>query len=98
MSDILRDQGYRVDTAQEGYAALQLVERQTYDLALLDLRMPGMSGLSLCREVRRLCPATVALLITGSPEDVAPAEAQAAGVRQILAKPVDVPRLLLRIE
>jgi CheY-like chemotaxis protein len=98
LSDILRDRGYRVDTAQEGHAALRLVERQAYDLALLDLRMPGMDGLRHCREVRRLRPVTVALLITGYPEDAAPAKALAAGVRQILPKPVDVPRVLMRIE
>ena len=83
---------------REGQTALRLVQRQAYDLALLDLRMPGMDGLTLCREVTRLRPATVALLITGYPEDVIPAEAQAAGVRHVIPKPVDVPRLLIRIE
>lgn len=98
MSDILSDQGYCVDTAHEGRTALRLVERQAYALTLLDLRMPGMDGLTLWREMGRLRPATVALLITGYPEDVAPAEARAAGIRQVLAKPVDVPRVLLRIQ
>jgi CheY-like chemotaxis protein len=98
MADILTDRGYAVATAYEGHTALQLVNRQPYDLALLDLKMPGMDGLTLCREVMRVRPATVALLITGYPEDVQPTEAQAAGVRQILRKPVDVPRLLGNIE
>ena len=98
ITDILNDCGYAVATAHESNTALQLVERQPYDLALLDLRMPDMDGLSLCREVRRLCPTTVALLITNYPEDVVPAEMQAAGARRVLAKPLDVPRLLASIE
>jgi two-component system, NtrC family, response regulator HydG len=98
MSDILSDQGYRVDTANEGLMALRLVERRAYDLALLDLRMPGMDGLTLCREMTRRRPTTIALLLTGYPEDVLPAEARAAGVRQIFPKPVDVGRLLVSIE
>jgi DNA-binding response OmpR family regulator len=98
ISDILSDRGYRVDTAREGLAALRLLERQTYDMVLLDFRMPGMDGLSLCREATRLRPAMVAVMITGFPEDIMPTEAQAAGVRQVFPKPVNVPRLLVRIE
>jgi two-component system, NtrC family, response regulator HydG len=98
MSDILTDLGYRVDTAHEGRSALRLVDRQAYDLALLDLRMPGMNGLTLCRELTRLRPTTVALLITGYSEDVLPSEARASGVRQVVPKPVHIPRLLLHIE
>jgi DNA-binding response OmpR family regulator len=98
MSDILTDRGFRVDTAHEGKAALWLVERQAYDLTLLDLRIPGLDGLTLCQEVTRLRPATVALLITGYPDEVEPAEARAAGIRKVFAKPVDVPRLLGTID
>ena len=67
-------------------------------MALLDYKMPGMDGLALSRELTRLHPEIVALLITAYPTDVLPAEAQAVGVRQIVPKPIDVPRLLERIE
>ena len=98
MSDILNDEGYCVDTAQGGRTALRLVEQQAYDLALLDLNMPDIDGLTLCREMTRRRPETVALLVTGYPDDVLPADAQAAGIRQIVRKPVDVRRLLVSIE
>ena len=74
MSDILNDRGYQVDVALEGYTALRLLERQTYALALVDLRMPGMDGLTLCREAKRLRPAMVAFLITAYAANVPPAE------------------------
>jgi DNA-binding response OmpR family regulator len=98
MSDILCDQGYLVDTAHDGETALKLLERRTYHLALLDLRIPGMDGLTLCRELTRRHPSLVAVLVTGYPEDVATAEAMAAAVRRVIPKPVHVPRLLAEIE
>jgi CheY-like chemotaxis protein len=98
MSDILGVRGYRVATSPGGQATLRLVEREPYDLALFDLKMPGMDGLTLCREVTRRRPDTVALLVTGYPDDVTPADAQAVGIRRIVRKPLDVPRLLATIE
>lgn len=98
MSDILSDHGYRVDTAVDGHAALRLVRRTAYDLALFDLKMPGMDGLTLCRQAGRLCPAMASLLITAYQDDILPGAASAAGVRQILAKPVDIVVLLAAIK
>lgn len=97
MSDILGDQGYRVDTAATGHAALRLADQQAYELALLDLKMPDMDGVTLSRELIRRRPETVALLVTGYPEDVTLAEAFAAGIRQVVSKPVDVRRFLTTI-
>lgn len=98
MSDILSDRGYHVDVAHEGRTVLRMVQRRTYDVALVDWLMPGMDGLTICREVTRMHPSMFALLVTAYPADVLLVEAQAAGIRQILAKPIDVPTLLDRIE
>ena len=62
VSDILGDLGYRTDTAHNGPEALGLVQRSHYDVALLDLKMPGMDGLTLYREIKKLRPGTVAFL------------------------------------
>jgi len=64
LSDILTDLGYRVDTAHEGLTALELVRRSAYDVALLDYKMPGMDGLTLYREIKRLRAGTVAIVVT----------------------------------
>src|SRR4051794_30554462 len=64
LSDILTDLGYRVATAHDGPAALELVRHQHYDVALLDLKMPGMDGLTLYRAMRRLRADTVAIIVT----------------------------------
>src|SRR5207244_3512201 len=50
LSDILTDLGYHAETAHDGPSALELVRRRPFDVALLDLKMPGMDGLTLYRE------------------------------------------------
>ena len=92
LSDILTDLGYRVDCAHDGPTALELVRRRPYDVALLDLRMPGMDGLTLYREIKKLRAGTVAILVTAYASGATSEEALAAGAWQVLPKPVDLPR------
>jgi two-component system response regulator HydG len=94
LSDILTDLGYHVDTAHDGPSALEHVRRQGYDVALLDLKMPGMDGIELYREIRKLRAETVALVVTAYASRAAAEQALAAGAWQVLAKPVDFGRLL----
>jgi two-component system, NtrC family, response regulator HydG len=94
LSDILTDLGCRVDTAHDGRAALELVRRNAYDVALLDLKMPGMDGLTLYREIRKVRAATVAIIVTAYAGKGTAEEALAAGAWQVVPKPVDFPRLL----
>jgi CheY-like chemotaxis protein len=94
LSDILSDLGYQVDTALDGYAALELARKKHYDIALLDLKMPGMDGLTLFRELRKIAASTVAIVVTAYASKAASEEALSAGAWQVLPKPVDLPRLL----
>jgi len=94
LADILTElAGYLVDIAHDGASALKCVYRSRYNMALLDLRMPGMDGLTLCRHIKQVRPETVAVLVTAYSGGVAE-EARAAGIWRVLPKPVDVPRLL----
>jgi DNA-binding response OmpR family regulator len=86
--------GYQVDTAHDGTTALEMVRRRTYDVALLDYKMPGMDGLTLYREIRKLRSGTVALVVTAYAGGGTAEEALQAGAWQVLAKPVDFPKLL----
>lgn len=94
MADILTDLGYHVDVANDGRAALELVRGRAYDIALLDLRMPGMDGLTLYRAIKKLQPAIVALLVTAYASGATTDDAVSAGVWRVLPKPVDVRRLM----
>ena len=93
LSDILTEMGYLVDTAQSGRTALEMVRRQPYDIALLDLRMPGMDGLTLYREIRKLRAGTVAMIVTAHATTESAREALDAGAWQVLSKPVDLAKL-----
>lgn len=94
LSDILTDLGYRVDVAHNGPSALELVRKNAYDVALLDYKMPGMDGLTLYREIKRLRAGTVAIVVTAYAGGTTADEALDAGAWQVLAKPVDFPKLL----
>jgi two-component system, NtrC family, response regulator HydG len=94
LSDILTDLGYSVDIAHEGLTALEMVRKKPYDVALLDLKMPGMDGLTLYREIKKLRAGTVAIVVTAYAGGDTKAEALAAGAWQVLSKPVEFPKLL----
>src|SRR5881398_2485328 len=64
LSDILSDLGYQVDVAHDGPSALELIRKRPYDVALLDFKMPGMTGLELYREIRKIRSGTVAIIIS----------------------------------
>lgn len=98
MADIFSDLGYHIDVAHEGKAALRLVQKRPYDVVLLDLKLPGMDGLSLYREIKKVQAGAVAFLITAYAGGGTSEEAVTAGMNQVLSKPLDLPRLLTLIE
>lgn len=93
LSDILTDHGYAVDIAHDGPTALKLVEQSGYDVALLDLRMPGMDGLELYRQVKRISAGTVAIVVSAYAGSDTARSILAAGAWRIVRKPVDIKAL-----
>ncbi len=94
LADILGDLGYAVDVAHEGEGALKLVRERPYDVALLDLKMPGMDGLTLYREIKALRAGTVAIIVSAYATSSTAEAALGAGAWKVLAKPVDLPKLM----
>jgi CheY-like chemotaxis protein len=64
MADLFGDLGYAVEATGGGEAALEKARRRPYDLSLLDLRMPNIDGLPLCRHLKRLRPRMVTMIVT----------------------------------
>lgn len=95
LSDILEELGYTVDVAHDGRAALELVEARPYDVALLDLRMPGMDGVQLYREIKQRRADTVAIIVTAYASSEQAEEAMQAGAWKLLGKPVDFDQLMV---
>src|SRR4051812_34838895 len=98
MADIFADLGYAVDVAHEGAKALEFVGRQPYDVALVDMKMPGMDGVTLCREIQRVRPGMVSLLVTAYAGGDTAREALDAGAWQVVPKPVDFPNLMTLVD
>src|SRR3990172_875370 len=96
LRQILSQKGYEVSTAPEGDAALEILAQQTFDLAILDVGLPGMSGFDLCREIRKN-PATQDLpviFLTAKSLLMDMAEGEDAGSDLYLIKPVLATKLL----
>ena len=81
MADLFGDLGYAIDTAEGGDIALEKAQQQPYDLGLLDLRMPGMDGLTLCRHLKQLRPIMVTMIVTAYLASGLNEEAVTAGAR-----------------
>ena len=94
LSDILAERGYQVDVAHDGLAALDLVKKNAYDVALLDLKMPGIDGLELYRRIRTISADTVAIVVTAYASSATATSVLGAGAWKILSKPVNLPQLL----
>lgn len=94
LSDILTDLGHEVVIAHNGADALRLIERQSFDVALLDFKMPGMDGLTLYREIKQRRPEIVAIIVTAYANRETTESALEAGAWRVLSKPVDLPLLM----
>ena len=78
----------QVEAVGDGEHALQAMEAQRYDIVLLDLRMPGMDGMSVLRTMKRRWPESEVIVITGYPSVDTAKEAIRLGACDYLAKPL----------
>ena len=85
---------YEVDTASDASAALDRVRGTPYDLLIADLKMPGMDGLTLIRQVKRMRSDLPVIIITGYSTESSAIEAVNLGVAGYLTKPFRVPQVL----
>lgn len=98
MCAVLKRAGYAIYPAQDGNAALQLMEKQHIDLVMLDLMMPGMDGYELCKELRAAGQNLPILMVTAKQETKDKREGFLAGTDDYMTKPVDEQELVLRIK
>ncbi len=97
LSDTLMQEGYRVDTAEAGQKAVDLVRNKSYDLVLTDLRMPELSGLDILREVKSVDAETSVIVMTafGTIEDAV--SAMKLGAFDFITKPFDTEHLCVLV-
>ena len=98
LAESMRDRDIVVEEAAEGPQAKALLERETYDVMVSDLRLPGLGGLDLLRIARERVPHTRVILMTAFGSVEKAVEAMREGAFDFLTKPFDVDHLLELVE
>jgi DNA-binding NtrC family response regulator len=98
LGDILKILGYVVFTAENCHQAIELVKNNKLDLILMDFKMPGMNGVEVYREIRKVDSSMKVIFITAYYEENIVKEAFLEGVCVICHKPLDIPQLLDHIK
>jgi DNA-binding response OmpR family regulator len=94
LAEILECEGYAAKIFTDPLVALREASALPFDVALLDVRMPGMDGVALQQHLLKIRPDAQVLLMTAYAEDQRIAQGLAAGARAVLTKPVAPSRLL----
>ena len=98
LRDRLRKQGYVPTTANNGSAGLELASSGQFDLVLLDLMLPGQSGLTICEKLRQAGSHTPILMLTARRQTADKVKGLRTGADDYLTKPFRMDELLARIE
>ena len=94
---LLSHRGFDVQCVYSGAECLDAVRRQDFDLVILDVMMPKMDGLTVCRELKKLAPALPVFLLTAKDDLATRAAAIELGASEFLAKPVNIEDFITRV-
>jgi len=97
LSDILKTRGYAPIAVATGQAALDMIEEESPAVALIDLRLEGMSGLEVMRDIKARSPGTECIVVTGYASRASAIEAINLGAYSYVQKPYDPDQLLVTI-
>jgi DNA-binding response OmpR family regulator len=98
LKDNLEFEGYEVDTAMEGNSGLQKIQHNRYDLILLDVMLPEVSGFDICKTVRKEGINTPIILLTAKGEEIDKVLGLELGADDYITKPFSLRELLARIK
>ena len=94
LATFLEQYEFAAHTVPDGASALALLQTEYVDVILVDLQMPGISGLEMAFEVHKTNPYIPMALITGTPMAIQPATLRQAGISRMFAKPFDLGALV----
>jgi len=97
-SGVLRREGYRVNAVKDGYEAIKVVEQEDFDLALVDLSMPGLDGIEVLEKIKSIRPEIRVVIYTGHGSIATAVEAMRKGAFDYLAKPFSPDELKLSVK
>jgi len=96
----LQKEGFRIDTCQDGEAALERVRNETYDLLILDLMLPGMQGMELCRILKTAedTSSLPIIMLTAKGEELDKVLGLEMGADDYITKPFSPRELIARVK
>lgn len=94
LKEMLENEGYKVDTAKTGQEAVEKSRSRSYDLALLDIKLPDIEGVKLLTKIHESSQKTVKIMITGYPSLKNAVESMNLGASGYIIKPIDPEKLL----
>ncbi|MDQ7783087.1 MAG: response regulator transcription factor [Desulfomonilaceae bacterium] len=95
--DTLESEGYRVTPASDGNQALEMLNRESFDLVILDIMMPGTSGYDVCRDIRSHDQDQLIMMLTAKGEEIDKVVGLELGADDYVTKPFGVREFLARI-
>lgn len=90
--------GYSADAVSDGQSCLSTISEKNYDLILLDLMLPGIDGLTLCKEIRERTPGTKVIIVSAKSEQESKLSGFQLGADDYVTKPFSMEELLARIK
>jgi len=93
----LKQQDFAITTANSGEEAIELLNKNTFDLVITDLSMPGLDGIQVLKEAKRVNPFTGVIILTGYGDMSSAISALRLGADDYLSKPCEYEELILRI-
>ena len=94
LAERLEIRGHQVDASTDGALSLNWLTRQTYDVAVIDVKMPGISGMAMLKIIKRDHPGFPVILLTGHGSTADGEEGMREGAFAYLVKPVDIDDLI----
>ena len=94
----VQDIGCTSDIAADGGKAMRLFEKNDYDLIILDIMLPVMDGIEVCKKVRSLGPYVPIMMLTSKTSEIDRVEGLEVGADDYITKPFSIPELLARIK
>ena len=93
-SEILKERGFRVNIAFDGVSALAKIKQESYDLMILDYRLPGISGLTVLEKTQQIRPNLKTIMISAFGNESTKARAKELGAYAFLDKPFNIDGLV----
>ncbi|PJA49172.1 MAG: hypothetical protein CO171_05815, partial [Syntrophobacterales bacterium CG_4_9_14_3_um_filter_49_8] len=98
ISDALAKAGYKVEVAENGQKGLAMFHGESFDMAIVDMVLPDISGIDILKEIKSLSPETMVVMITAYGTVEKAVEAMKLGAHDFITKPFSLDELVLKIQ